>query len=65
MNNKDKQNDAAQLNHPVQTCQNCLYCDHSVTDSRDNCFRFVRFVDHLLHEASRDCDYWSPAASRS
>ena len=63
MNSKDKRDNVSQQNKPVQTCQSCLYRDHSAADSRDNCFRFARFVDHLLHEASRDCDYWSPAPS--
>ena len=65
MNRKDKRDNATRQDKPVQTCQTCLYRDHSVTYSRDNCFRFARFVDHSLHEASRDCDYWSPAPSRS
>jgi len=25
------------------------------------CLRFTRFVDHMLNENSRDCEYWQPA----
>jgi len=64
MNNKDKRRNASQQNSPVQTCFTCLYHDHNAADGRDNCFRFARFVDHMLYETSRDCDYWSPVRSR-
>jgi hypothetical protein len=64
MNNKNKHHGASRQNDPIQTCQTCIYHDHNAADSRDNCLRFARFVDHLLHEALRDCDYWSPALTR-
>lgn len=64
MNNKGKDQGASQQNNPMQTCRTCLYQDHHAVDSRDNCLRFARFVDHLLHDTSRNCEYWSPAPSR-
>lgn len=45
--------------HGVKTreCPLCLYFDPR-EDGRENCLRFARFVDHLLAEKTRDCEYW-------
>jgi hypothetical protein len=55
--------DSLQQHPQRQSCQTCLYRDHNDANSRDNCSRFARFVDHLIHETSKDCDYWSPDPS--
>ena len=43
-------------------CATCLYLasDEAMLD-KEKCLRFARFVDHLLDENSRDCEYWQPA----
>jgi hypothetical protein len=45
-----------------RTCATCLYlaCEEGAME-KEKCLRFARFVDHLLNENSRDCDYWQPA----
>lgn len=48
---------------PLRTCRTCLYSDYDAGESRDNCFRFARFVDHALNPTSRDCDYWTESQS--
>ncbi len=47
-----------------KVCSSCLFVSHTAEDSRDNCLRFARFVDHALHGTSRDCDYWTAAPER-
>jgi len=43
-------------------CATCLYlaCEESAME-KEKCLRFARFVDHLLNEKSRDCEYWQPS----
>lgn len=43
-----------------RVCGNCLYYRRQAGDPEEHCFRFARFVDHAIHETSRDCDYWTP-----
>ena len=43
-------------------CGTCLYVNRT-SEGLENCLRFARFVDHTLNEASKDCDYWTPAAA--
>jgi hypothetical protein len=33
-------------------------------ENRENCLRFARFVDHVITEYTKDCDYWTPAKER-
>ncbi len=43
-------------------CATCLYlaCEEGAVE-KEKCLRFARFVDHVLVENSRDCEYWQPA----
>ena len=43
-----------------RVCGNCLYYRREPGDTAEHCFRFARFVDHAIHDTSRDCDYWTP-----
>ena len=46
-----------------RTCPTCLYMNRDGdTFTADKCFRFARFVDHVLNKGTRDCDYWEPTA---
>ena len=43
-------------------CASCLYLESGEAIlGKENCLRFARFVDHMLNENSRDCEYWQPA----
>ncbi|PKN60388.1 MAG: hypothetical protein CVU53_03350 [Deltaproteobacteria bacterium HGW-Deltaproteobacteria-11] len=46
-----------------QVCRTCLYYHREPNDPQEHCARLARFVDHAIHAASRDCDYWSLAPS--
>lgn len=46
-------------------CSTCLYVNPDNEAGRENCLRFARFVDHALHESSRECDYWTPNSEQS
>jgi hypothetical protein len=45
----------------TRRCATCLYltCEEG-TMEKEKCLRFARFVDHLINEKSRDCEYWQP-----
>jgi len=43
----------------IRQCRICLYLMREEGGSeKEKCFRFVRFVDHMLNDNSRDCEYW-------
>jgi hypothetical protein len=44
-----------------RVCRTCLYYHRESDDPQEHCTRFARFVDHVINNASRDCDYWAPA----
>ncbi len=40
-------------------CMSCLYLEREgEVPGSEKCLRFARFVDHVLNERSRDCEYW-------
>ena len=45
-----------------RNCTTCMYraCEEGAME-KEKCLRFARFVDHLINENSRDCDYWQSA----
>jgi hypothetical protein len=45
-----------------RNCATCLYlaCEEGAME-KEKCLCFARFVDHVLVENSRDCEYWQPA----
>ncbi len=46
------------------TCAACLFfeAEAEAEDAREHCWRFARFVDHVIADATRDCAYWTPKA---
>lgn len=43
-------------------CATCLYLMREKDGSeKEKCSRFVRFIDHVLNDNSRDCEYWQQA----
>lgn len=39
-------------------CESCFYRFNDEDSGTEHCFRFARFVDHVINEASKDCEYW-------
>jgi len=40
-------------------CTGCLYYENDGQTGLDHCFRFARFVDHVINQSTEDCDYRS------
>jgi hypothetical protein len=47
-------------NSREKRCQECLFYEFHPRENRENCLRFARFVDHVITEYTKDCDYWTP-----
>ncbi len=47
-----------------EICQECLFHEVHPGENRENCLRFARFVDHVINEYTKDCDYWTPVTER-
>jgi hypothetical protein len=62
MNSNLKQMKSLTGGRQSRECATCLYlaCEEGAME-KVKCLRFARFVDHLLNETSRDCEYWQPA----
>ncbi|MGV8080513.1 MAG: hypothetical protein AB2L22_10735 [Syntrophales bacterium] len=43
------------------TCAACLFfeAEAEAEDAREHCWRFARFVDHVITDATRNCSYWT------
>lgn len=44
-----------------QQCDSCLYYSYESTENLEKCMRFSRFVDHVINDLTRDCEYWVSA----
>jgi hypothetical protein len=44
----------------AKNCEVCSYYSPSPPHVTGKCFRFARFVEHVINEHTKDCDYWSP-----
>jgi len=40
-------------------CTGCLYYENDGQTGLDHCFRFARFVDHVINQSTENCDYRS------
>jgi hypothetical protein len=49
----------------VKKCEACGYYSPSPPHVQGNCLRFARFVDHVINDYTRDCEYWSPRDEKS
>jgi hypothetical protein len=48
--------------HKSGNCATCLYLEREEgIMGKEKCLRFARFVDHMLNDNSRDCEYWQTA----
>jgi hypothetical protein len=43
-----------------QPCNACLYFEAEAEGAREHCWRFARFVDHVITDGTRNCAYWTP-----
>ncbi|HOD36373.1 MAG TPA: hypothetical protein PLR20_09935 [Syntrophales bacterium] len=46
--------------HRVKICQACGYYSPSRPHAPGKCLRFARFVEHVINDYTKDCEYWSP-----
>ena len=44
-----------------RTCIACQYFESEADGAREHCWRFARFVEHVLNDWTRDCEYFTPA----
>lgn len=44
----------------VKKCEVCMHYSPCPPHVPGKCFRFARFVEHVINECTRDCEYWSP-----
>jgi hypothetical protein len=44
----------------AKNCEACGYYSPCPPHVPGKCFRFARFVEHVINEYTKDCDYWSP-----
>ncbi|MDQ5986962.1 MAG: hypothetical protein CSYNP_02698 [Syntrophus sp. SKADARSKE-3] len=42
-------------------CADCLYMSRDEDSKIDHCLRFARFVDHVINDSSKDCNYGYPS----
>ncbi|HPC73797.1 MAG TPA: hypothetical protein P5551_04160 [Syntrophales bacterium] len=43
-----------------RNCESCGYYSPCPPHVPGKCYRFARFLEHVINEYTRDCDYWSP-----
>lgn len=44
-----------------RTCEHCAFHSPRTETEREKCWRFARFVEHVLNDWTRDCEYFTPA----
>jgi hypothetical protein len=47
-----------------RTCEHCAFHSPRTEAEREKCWRFARFVEHVLNDWTRDCEYFTPSARR-
>lgn len=45
-----------------RTCGRCIFHSPRTDAEPEKCWRFARFVEHILSDATRDCEYFTAAA---
>jgi len=48
------------VQNKLKNCEACGYYSPCPPHVTGKCFRFVRFVEHVINDYTRDCEYWSP-----
>ncbi len=49
----------------VKICEACGYYSPSPPHLPGKCFRFARFVEHVINDYTRDCEYWYPKEEKT
>jgi len=49
----------------VKKCEACGHYSPCPPHVIGKCLRFARFVDHVINDYTRDCEYWSPQDEKS
>lgn len=47
-----------------KVCENCAFHSPRTDREPEKCWRFARFVEHVLNDRTRDCEYFTPAAQQ-
>lgn len=42
-----------------KTCGTCLFYYLDTANQTDKCMRFARFVEHVITDMTKDCNYWT------
>ena len=45
-----------------RACEQCVYYSFQNEQNAGKCWRFARFVEHVLTRPTRDCDYFTAYA---
>jgi hypothetical protein len=45
-----------------KTCERCVFHSPRTESELEKCWRFARFVEHVVNDWTRDCEYFTPAA---
>ena len=43
-------------------CDKCIFHSPRTESELEKCWRFARFVEHVVNDWTRDCEYYTPAA---
>jgi hypothetical protein len=44
-----------------RTCERCIFHSPRNDTEAEKCWRFARFVEHVLNDWTKDCEYFSAA----
>ena len=53
------------VQNKLKNCEACGYYSPCPPHVTGKCYRFVRFVEHVINDYTRDCEYWSPQDEKS
>jgi hypothetical protein len=44
-----------------KSCDRCIFYSPRTESELEKCWRFARFVEHVVNDWTRDCEYFTPA----
>ena len=44
-----------------RNCERCIFHSPRTEAEHEKCWRFARFVEHVLNDWTRDCEYFTPS----
>jgi hypothetical protein len=45
----------------TKTCEECIFHSPRSEAEAEKCWRFARFVEHVINDWTRNCEYFTPA----